>query len=338
MPKVSVVIPVYNAEKTIARTIESVINQTYQDWELIITDDGSKDDSRKICDKYSKKDPRIKVFSIENGGPSRARNYALSKCIGEYIMFLDSDDLYKNNMIKVMINQILENDCEIVCCNYIKLQGNKEKTIKNVNDYYEKEKKNLYKFIEYLQNNYLYNVIWNKIYRYDIIRDNNIKFDEEIDMGEDYSFNNIYLKYVNSAKFIKESLYIHTIDVGTISSKYRANEFERRIKNIKTNQELYEINGYPMQYIYKKYISAVIGSIEAIMSPKSGLNYNQQIAKVEDYLNDRNIEDAVKYVNMSLILKKIFERKNSVFLYFYVFFRTRIKKIVYRLKNSKYRR
>lgn len=106
MPKVSIIIPVYKAEKCLKRCIESVLNQTYKDWELLLIDDGSPDRSGDICDEYTKRDNRIRVFHKNNGGVSSARNLGLDNVNGEYVTFVDSDDLIDLNTLNVCISQI----------------------------------------------------------------------------------------------------------------------------------------------------------------------------------------------------------------------------------------
>lgn len=93
-PIISIIIPVYNAEKTLNRCVDSVLNQTFHDWELLLIDDGSKDRSMYLCDEYALKDKRIKVFHKKNGGVSSARNMGLDYARGEWITFVDSDDLF----------------------------------------------------------------------------------------------------------------------------------------------------------------------------------------------------------------------------------------------------
>ena len=106
--KVSVIIPVYNSEKFICRCVDSVLNQTYKNLEIFLIDDGSPDNCPKICDEYAKKDERIRVFHNENGGASVARNFALEKMNGDYVIFIDSDDYIKAEMIETMLNKIQE--------------------------------------------------------------------------------------------------------------------------------------------------------------------------------------------------------------------------------------
>lgn len=110
---ISVIIPVYNVEKFLKKCLDSVINQTYTNLEIIVVDDGSKDKSGEICDSYKNKDARIKVIHKQNGGLSSARNVGLEKSNGDYILFLDSDDWIDLTYIEVLYNNLIENNCEI---------------------------------------------------------------------------------------------------------------------------------------------------------------------------------------------------------------------------------
>ena len=115
---VSVIVPVYNVEQYIRKCIESILNQTYNKMEIILVDDGSTDNSGIICDEYSKRDKRIKVIHKINGGLSDARNAGLDICTGDYIVFVDSDDYIKNNMIEMLHKDILEKRADISVCSY----------------------------------------------------------------------------------------------------------------------------------------------------------------------------------------------------------------------------
>ena len=119
-PLVSVIVPVYNVEKYLSRCIDSILNQSYKNIELILVDDGSKDNSGNICDEYAGMDNRISVIHKENGGQSAARNIALDCASGEYITFVDSDDYIYIDFIKIMYETILKNNCDIVQCDYIR--------------------------------------------------------------------------------------------------------------------------------------------------------------------------------------------------------------------------
>lgn len=116
---VSIIIPVYKVEKYIHRCVDSVINQTYQNLEIILVDDGSPDNCPSICDEYAMMDNRITAIHKANGGLSDARNYGISMASGDYIMLVDSDDYIKHNMVELMLNRIINDDSDLAMCNYI---------------------------------------------------------------------------------------------------------------------------------------------------------------------------------------------------------------------------
>lgn len=121
---ISIVMPIYNSEKYVSEAIESVCNQSYKNWELLIVNDGSTDQSSKIIDDYAKKDSRIKVFHRSNEGVSMARNYALDKCNGNYSTFIDSDDVYHPERLKKMMQIFVQNpDCDIVFTRHKEFRG-----------------------------------------------------------------------------------------------------------------------------------------------------------------------------------------------------------------------
>lgn len=115
MPRLSVIVPVYSAEKYITKCLDSILSQTFTDFELLLVDDGSPDRCGEICDQYAKMDKRIKVFHKDNGGVSNARNLGLSKADGAYIAFVDPDDYIDKDMFKDTITYLQKTDGDIVC-------------------------------------------------------------------------------------------------------------------------------------------------------------------------------------------------------------------------------
>lgn len=181
---ISIIVPVYNAEKYLDRCFGSVLNQSYIDYEVIIVDDGSTDGSPDICKKWTKVDKRFRYFYKTNGGSASARNYGLKKVRGEFISFIDADDYVDINFLKKMYNGIQITDADIVQCSF-------EKTI---NDF-EVEKENLsdervYTNIEFLgkfcsKSTYLKTaVLWNKLYKKKLF--NNIEFPEGKGIDDEY--------------------------------------------------------------------------------------------------------------------------------------------------------
>lgn len=115
-PKISIIVPIYNVEKYLNRCISSLVQQTYNNLEIILVDDGSPDNSAEICEEWKKKDSRIIVFHKKNGGLSDARNYGIECSHGDYIAFVDSDDYVDLNMYQTMLASMLKNECKLACC------------------------------------------------------------------------------------------------------------------------------------------------------------------------------------------------------------------------------
>jgi len=118
MPKISVIVPVYNVEKYLAKCIDSILAQTFTDFECILINDGSPDNSPAICDEYAKKDERMKVIHKENGGVSSARNTGLDIAQGEWITFADSDDWVDENYLELMYSNAIKNNCDLSICGF----------------------------------------------------------------------------------------------------------------------------------------------------------------------------------------------------------------------------
>ena len=166
MAEVSIIVPVYQVEKYIRQCIDSILAQTFTDFELILVDDGSKDNSGKICDEYAEKDKRIRVIHKENGGLSDARNKGLDNAAGKYFMFVDGDDYIAPNMAECLHNSILKADADIAACNYryiFESDGKKDFTtenkaeVLNANEiFYNRKNERNYGF---------WTVAWNKLYK-----------------------------------------------------------------------------------------------------------------------------------------------------------------------------
>lgn len=179
MSLISVIVPVYKAEKYLDECIQSVLSQTYSDFELILVDDGSPDKSGKICDRYAKEDSRIKVFHQQNGGVCRARNMGLDALGGEYYMFLDSDDTLSKNALEVLFKDITENNADVAIGNVDSVDFPNELPVGNP-DFVWTETQALEKSIE--DNPYTYSSCA-KLYKRETFKD--VRFEEGRKIHED---------------------------------------------------------------------------------------------------------------------------------------------------------
>lgn len=334
---ISIILPVYNCEKYIDNAIMSVINQTYSKWELIIINDGSTDNTLNVCEKYLS-DERIKIVNKKNEGPSAARNLGIRNARGNYIMFIDSDDTYSPEMLEKMYNNIKE--FQLVCCNNYKIQKNKKEG-NNLNSNITTNDRGLKNFIEILQINRKFNVVWNKMYIKDIIIKNSIFFNESINLGEDYEFNVEYCKYIEKAIFIKDYLYNYNIFSNSISSNYRKDEFEIRFNNVKKNEKLYDEKKYSKEIVYQKYIEVLIQSAISLIEKNKSMALKEKKRTIMEY--SKIIADTV---NCDWNLYNTLEDKIIIFflkehlynyIYYYIKLRIKIKKIMYAIKGKVYR-
>lgn len=178
-PKISVIVPVYNAEKTLGRCVNSVLNQTYADYELLLIDDGSSDNSGYICDQYAKDDKRIKVFHKKNGGISSARKLGLDKCSGKFIQFIDSDDWIENKCLEGNIRIAENKDADIVINDFF--INNNDTVIRKRQDY----SGNL---IEDFFAGRIFGALWNKLIKAELVKKSGVSFCHGLSFCEDLTF------------------------------------------------------------------------------------------------------------------------------------------------------
>lgn len=224
MKRLSVIIPLYNSEKYIDSCLENLINQISDEDEIILINDGSIDNSEKKCLEYESKYKNIQYYQTNHKGPSGARNLGLNKVSGKYIIFLDIDDSIEKTYISKLLKHIENYDMVVCGYNLIKVEKNEKNIIKMKSQEIER------KYIKKILNNELmFNTLWNKIYRADIIKNNKIQFDEGETRGEDAIFNMDYIKNVkNSIYVIDDILYNYFLRVQGINMGH----YEKIIKKL----------------------------------------------------------------------------------------------------------
>lgn len=192
----SIVIPIYNASKYIEHCIDSLLSQNYRLFELILVDDGSQDDSLAKCKKYAALDNRVIVYHKDNGGPSSARNFGLKEAKGNYILFIDSDDYVESNYLSMIYDMTQSNDADLYVLGFIVDYSNRAEIFKLNDHFYSKSK--ICDFIESELKSRHWGNPWNKVYKKEIVENNNILFDETINYSEDALFNFCYANYCKS--------------------------------------------------------------------------------------------------------------------------------------------
>lgn len=196
--KISIIIPIYNSEKYLRECLDSVIAQTYSDFEALLINDGSKDSSGNICDEYAAKDTRFRVFHKANGGVSSARNLGLQHAKGEWVSFVDSDDRLNEKYIEELHNSTIYDSVDLVVQGYTAIGVEKQRKVSFGNDRvsssdYEKlfEEKEIFK----------YGYPFSKLFKNRIIRENKLRFPELYSFAEDLSFFLVYLQFCDQIKF-----------------------------------------------------------------------------------------------------------------------------------------
>ncbi len=248
MTKVSIVMPVYNAKEYIRKSLDSLVNQTLKDIEIIAVDDGSTDNTQEIIEEYINKYPEIiKSYQKENGGPSDARNFGIMEANGEYITFLDPDDYVELDIYEKMYNKAKEENSDLVDCNFYWEYPNKMKLDKG-KQYTNKQ--------EMLVNTRV--MPWNKLIKKSLLDLNNIMFPKGL-RYEDVEFSYKLVPYCDKVSFIEEPL-VHYVQRKS-SASYTFNEITRDIFKVLDNvmeyyknNNLYEEYKEELEYIYTRYL------------------------------------------------------------------------------------
>lgn len=286
MPLVSVIVPVYKVEKVLHYCIDSILSQTFQDFELLFVDDGSPDDSGKICDKYADKDKRIRVIHKKNEGVSMARNTGIEAATGKYICFIDSDDFIKENYLETLLHYKNEySEYENIWC-YFKTSNGYD--FVNANDSMNLSKIEFYSVrdIMTLHEKWLDSGPVCKLYSREIICKNNLKFDKSLSLGEDLTFNFDYLDCTNGKILvINEFLYTYVqLSDKSLSRKYYPDMFNIYKKLNKMMRHYINKWNCDEEQI-KKYYNACFYKYEVVLK-NTFSEYNTQNKKSKYKLNN----------------------------------------------------
>ncbi|MDR4931332.1 glycosyltransferase family 2 protein [Segatella bryantii] len=293
--KVSIIIPAYNVEKYIEKCLTSIINQTYKNIEIIIIDDGSNDSTYSICSLFQRKDNRIKLFSIENGGVSNARNFGLTKVSGQYICFVDSDDFVEKEYIENLLTAVQGFDIAI---SGIHVFGSDEK-YEYTNGVVEFLKSSDLKVInkDLLLSRFLFFFPWRKIFKTDIIRKNKILFDTHIKFAEDTCFCLNYLCFCSNIIIIPRTDYNYRLINTEVKYRLSKEEFDYTYSSLNKCCEKFENKHGLMLYalklqIYRALLYCVFSQTKDSKVFKDNLtaildiNKKMEIFKVYFYMKD----------------------------------------------------
>lgn len=243
LPLVSIVIPVYNTGETASKLINKFLNDKYENIELVVVDDGSKDNSLELLKQIKSK--KLRLFGKENGGPSSARNYGVNVAKGKYILFVDSDDDVKDDFVSKMVDAICEPGIDLAMSGvkFVRDNGRMKKD-EFLNEFKREKNEKIKSFAlrSMLSDGRMYPA-FNKMFKMDIIKRNSIRFDETMSFGEDTKFVLDYISKMNGEIVqILEPLYIYNVGTSTSTAKRLEGDWKNWKKSYKNLQKWIDPN------------------------------------------------------------------------------------------------
>ncbi len=296
---VSIVVPIYNMGNTIEKCVESLRNQEYEDIEIILVDDGSKDDSYKNCLLIAEKDKRVKAFHTENQGSGPARNYGIAQSSGRYIYFPDADDYLEPNAISKLVDAMKYEDSDLVVFGYKNIgQKNNLISIKKYDELMCEGQKLRDSYSEcILQDSKLtiQGAPWNKFFDLKVIKDNNILY-PPLRRHQDEGFIARYMCYAKKVHFIEDVLYTYYVnDLSKVWQKYPLNYIDAVIglHNVwcETIKTWNSSDALTHDIVEKWFVCNVVKSCELTFAPKHNLSRKERIAYIAEFLEKSNIKE-----------------------------------------------
>lgn len=290
--KISIVVPVYNASAYLSQTIDSILGQTYKAFELILVDDGSTDESGSICDNYKETDERIKVWHNTNAGPSAARNFGIEKAQGEYLSFVDSDDMLSDDFLEKMISGMKDEQTDIVLCGYDRFYHD---DLKDKKDYLLGDEsvtrlstnKELAMLFTVPKTSLSGVSIWAKLYKTKIIKENGVEFPLGISYEEDCCFNLLYYRKVRKAFLIRENLYHYRQSDASLSKVYKDSTYRDLVNGYNERKKFFEEIDMPQDAVKKLdsvFLVVIFNNYKKIAKSPGSISFRRrEYRKVLDY-------------------------------------------------------
>lgn len=315
--KISIIVPVFNAEKTLVKCVDALIGQSYNNIEIILVDDGSTDNSFSICEYYTKKDSRIKVIHKFNRGVSAARNAGLDVAVGDFIMFCDSDDWVELDWCEQLI-KAFKPECLVMCGQYI--EGKQNFFPHKFSSQFTFPRKDFFQL-----KMKMFNVPWNKIFLKSVIENNSIRYDENLTNGEDLLFNITYLGCITGKIIsIDQCLYHYTWPDQTSLSKYIPQNYikQRNYLMKKIENAIHKIGNIGFEnwlQFYTDFFNEYLKVLYSVYSDKSK-TIRERINKGNEIMRCHEYKYCVEKVFMSSKKKDkiLYEANNcyGLFLWF----------------------
>ncbi|MBR4631854.1 MAG: glycosyltransferase [Elusimicrobia bacterium] len=318
MPKVSIIVPVYNVEKYLPQCLDSILKQTFTDFECICVNDGSPDNSLAILQEYAKKDDRIKIISQENKGLAGARNTGFKYVQSPYVAFVDSDDWIEKNYLQILYETIEKTNSEIVICNYEEYYEDENKFVPNILPQ-ERKISNNDNLASKISKGYAQPTVWTKIIKMKLLKENDIHFFEGFN-NEDSPFTSLVFLLSGKIAYVDNILYFYRIRNNSIMSKKhkvfrdKVFNFMNLIENIIDRQMF---NDDIFKLTYKLLFWDLSGFNKKIYDDNvrqsvlnRALNFTKKIIDNKKYISNKNLLK-IKMFNRML---KVFRIKSFVLI------------------------
>ena len=218
-PTVSIIIPVYNAEATLRRCVNSVLKQEYADFELLLVDDGSRDASGAICDEFAAMDGRVRVIHKPNTGVSDTRNTAIEQARGAYLQFLDSDDWITPDATRLLVRTAQTHSCDLVIADFYRVVGERVSHKSGIGEDGVLTREDYAAHMMESPARFYYGVLWNKLYRRDIVMEHSLRMNPEIQFCEDFMFNLEYIRHARTFCALQVPIYYYVKTKNSLVSQ-----------------------------------------------------------------------------------------------------------------------
>lgn len=338
---VSFIVPVYNAARTLNTCIDSIRNQTYTFFEIILINDGSTDESGVICDAFSKQDFRIRTFHQKNKGAAAARNKGIHHAIGTYIQFVDADDYIEPHMTQTLVDQMTE-EVDLVICGYTSNVARRGKDritthLPSVHGTFSHEE-----YITHIGTLYAETIFpspCNKLYKSDVILAERVRFMDAFRMGEDVLFNIDYMEVCNAVAVVPEALYTYIIrDEESLSRRYHPNYVHYQIHIhshiLEFLQRKDKLHGKNNDAIQMMFMRSMMNSFTHLFHPDNEDTKHEKKEHIATIIEDSSIQNKVNHLRGSLqarIIRTFIVRKSVQGIYAFFLMKQTIKTNIYPL-------
>ncbi len=311
--KLSIVIPVYNGGDLLIRTLDSLCGQTFKDFELIVVNDGSTDDTALRLAQYAEKEPRLRSYTVPNGGPARARNFGIEQAKGEYLYLCDADDLPEPVLLEKLVAE-MERGADLAACGFVQDEERDGKVVSSTvftADAAKSESHTAFlAMLPELMEKQLMYVNWNKMYRMEIVRREGITFPEEYASCEDRLFNLRYFRCTERFAFLKEPLFHYYVrGDSSLVSRFLPNKFESLECFDQTLADLYQQGGAMTSEAEavnaRIFIKGVVACLISLHHPSCKLNKMEQKLFIRGMLGSSRMKNALAHLAGGIHFKVI---------------------------------